>query len=112
MLEFSIATITVFVGSINELIKFLFSTYLNVDVKKYIPLISIGTGLILGIIGYFIPDVQMGTNIIEAIFIGIAAGAAATGVHQVGKQMSKPTTTTTTIEEENIPESDTDDEGQ
>ena len=69
----------------------------------------------LCIIGYLIPEVQMGSNIVEAIFIGIASGAAATGVHQVGKQMTKPTaiaTTTSDTEEENIPESDSEDEGQ
>ena len=89
MLEFSIVTITAFVGAINELVKFLFTTYTNVDIKKYIPIVSICTGLILGIIGYLMPSVQMGSNIIEAIFIGIAAGAASTGVHQVGKQLNK-----------------------
>lgn len=87
MLEFSIATISVFVGLLNQLVKFIASTYFKFDIKKYIPLFSIGFGLILGIAGFFMPNVEMGNNIIEAIFIGLSAGAAATGVHQVGKQL-------------------------
>ena len=31
----------------------------------------------------------MGNNLIEAIFIGLSAGAAATGVNQVGRQLTK-----------------------
>ena len=46
-------------------------------------------GLILGIAGYYTPNVEMGANLIEAIFIGLSAGAAATGVNQVGKQLGK-----------------------
>ena len=87
MLEFSVATITVFVGLLNQLVKFISKTYFKFDIKKYIPLFSIGFGLILGIAGFFMPNVDMGNNIIEAIFIGIAAGCASTGVHQVGKQL-------------------------
>jgi hypothetical protein len=109
MLEFSIVTITAFVGAINELVKFLFTTYTNVDIKKYIPIVSICTGLILGIIGYFMPSVQMGSNIIEAIFIGIAAGAAATGVHQVGKQLNKQPFTPPPVVYNNDEEETTDD---
>jgi hypothetical protein len=114
MLEFSIVTITAFVGAINELVKFLFTTYFNVDVKKYIPIVSICTGLVLGIIGYFMPSVQMGSNLVEAIFIGIAAGAASTGVHQVGKQLNKQPFTPPPViyndEEENNEETSQDDE--
>lgn len=98
MLEFSIATITLFVNAFNEFVKFLFSTYFRVDVKKYIPLVSICAGIILGIIGFYLPNVEMGNSIVEAIFIGMASGAAATGVHQVGKQLSiKPVTDETYI---------------
>jgi cysteine synthase len=34
-------------------------------------------------------DVDMGTNLVEAIFIGISSGASATGINQVGKQLNK-----------------------
>ena len=50
---------------------------------------SIIFGIVLGIIGFYIPNVEMGNNIVEAIFIGIAAGSAATGVNQIGKQLYK-----------------------
>lgn len=99
MLEFSVATITVFVGLLNQLVKFISKTYFKFDIKKYIPLFSIGFGLILGIAGFFMPNVDMGNNIIEAIFIGIASGCAATGVHQVGKQLGL---TSPSIVEEDI----------
>lgn len=99
MLEFSVATITVFVGLLNQLVKFISKTYFKFDIKKYIPLFSIGFGLILGIAGFFMPNVDMGNNIVEAIFIGIAAGCASTGVHQVGKQLGF----TTPPEEDDIP---------
>ena len=89
MVEFSIATIGVFVGLFNELVKFIATTYFKKDINKFIPLISIGFGLILGIVGYFIPEVKMGGNIVEAIVVGIASGASAVGVHQIGKQLTK-----------------------
>jgi len=88
MLEFSIITISAFVGVGNECIK-LIANSLRKDWNKYIPICSLVLGVILGISGYFIPSVPMGNNIIEAIFIGLAAGASATGVHQVGKQLTK-----------------------
>ena len=87
MLEFSIATITVFVGFLNELVKFISKKCFDKEINKYIPLFSIGFGIILGVAGYFIPNVTMGNNIIEAIFIGIASGCSATGIHQIGKQL-------------------------
>jgi hypothetical protein len=31
----------------------------------------------------------MGNNIIEAVFIGLSAGAGACGINQVGKQLNK-----------------------
>jgi hypothetical protein len=59
------------------------------DIKKVIPIFSLIFGLALGIAGYYTPNVDMGANLIEAIFIGLSAGAAATGVNQVGKQLGK-----------------------
>lgn len=89
MLEFTIATISVFVAALNELVKTISMKCFNYDIKKFIPLFSVGFGLILGILGYFAPNVTMGNNIIEAIFIGIAAGGNAVGFHQIYKQLSK-----------------------
>lgn len=96
MLEFSIATISVFVATLNELTKYITKTYIKKDISRYIPLFSLLYGLILGISGFFIPSVEMGSNIVEAIFIGLSAGAASTGIHQVYKQQTK---TNTSIEE-------------
>jgi hypothetical protein len=89
MLEFSITTIAVIVGMLNELVKFISKTYFKFDINKYIPIFSLCFGLILGITGYCIPDVQMGNNIVEAIVIGLSSGASAVGIHQVGKQLQK-----------------------
>jgi len=89
MLEFTITTISVFVAALNELVKTISMKCFNYDIKKYIPLFSIGFGLILGILGYFAPNIKMGNNIVEAIFIGIASGGNAVGFHQIYKQLSK-----------------------
>lgn len=89
MLEFTITTISVFVAALNELVKTISMKCFNYDIKKYIPLFSIGFGLILGILGYFAPNITMGNNIVEAIFIGIASGGNAVGFHQIYKQLSK-----------------------
>jgi hypothetical protein len=92
MLEFSIATISVFVSTLNELTKYITKTYIKKDISRYIPLFSLLYGLILGISGFFIPNVEMGSNIVEAIFIGLSAGAASTGIHQIYKQQTKSNT--------------------
>ena len=88
MLEFSIVTITAFVTAANEVVKIITSTF-NKDIKKYLPMISIILGIGLGIAGYYTPNVVMGNNLLESIFIGMAAGASATGMHQVTKQLTK-----------------------
>lgn len=103
MLEFSIVTISSFVGVLNEIVKYISKTVFKKDISKYIPLFSIGFGIILGIAGFYIPNVAMGNNVVEAIFIGLAAGSAATGFHQVGKQLAKDDTSEAV-------EEDTDDE--
>lgn len=89
MLEFSIVTITTFVAALNECVKYAGKTAFKKDMKPYIPIFSLSFGIILGICGYFTSGVEMGNNLIEAIFIGLTAGATATGIHQVGKQLTK-----------------------
>lgn len=88
MLEFSIVTITAFVTAADEVVKIITSTF-NKDIKKYLPIISIILGIGLGIAGYYTPNIAMGNNLVESIFIGMAAGASATGMHQVSKQLTK-----------------------
>ena len=89
MLEFSIITISSFVTMLDEFVKTFAKLVFKKDISKYIPIFSVVFGVILGIVGYYIPDVAMGNNIVEAIFIGISAGSAATGVNQIGKQLNK-----------------------
>lgn len=89
MLEFSIVTISTFVAMLNECTKYFAKLIFKKDIKKYIPIFSVLYGIILSITGYYMTSVEMGNNIIEAIFIGISAGAAATGIHQIGKQFGK-----------------------
>ena len=92
MLEFSIITITTFVAMLNECTKYFANLIFKKDIKKYIPVFSIIFGVALGVIGYYLPNVEMGNNIVEAVFIGIAAGAGSTGIHQIGKQFGKTDT--------------------
>lgn len=92
MLEFSIISISTFVTVLNEVVKYIADTMFKKDIKRYIPMFSIIFGIVLGIIGFYIPTVEMGNNIVEAIFIGIAAGSAATGFNQIGKQLNKKDT--------------------
>ena len=89
MLEFSIITISTFVTILNEVVKYLANTVFKKNVSRYIPMFSILFGIVLGVVGFYMPDVEMGNNVVESIFIGIAAGSAATGVNQIGKQLNK-----------------------
>jgi uncharacterized YccA/Bax inhibitor family protein len=116
-LNFSIATIATFVGILDQITKTMFKTYGKKEWDKFIPIFSIAYGLILGISGYFIPNVDMGNNIIEAIFVGLSAGAASTGIHQIYHQQIKddttePSTTETTTVEEEIIVNDTEEENK
>lgn len=54
---------------------------------KWIPVFTIATGAGLGIFCYFdhIPDYA--PNVIEGIARGVVSGAAATGIHQIYKQL-------------------------
>ena len=89
MLQFSILTIGTFVTMLDSITMLVSKQCFKKDINKVIPIFSLVYGLILGIAGFYTPNVDMGANIIEAIFIGLSAGAAATGVNQVGKQLSK-----------------------
>lgn len=56
---------------------------------KYIPVVVLVLGGVLGAIGmYVIPDFPA-KDVINAIAVGVASGAASTGVHQVFKQLKK-----------------------
>lgn len=95
MLEFSIVTISVFVSTLNEITKAIVKGVFKKEINKFIPLFSIAYGIALAITAFYTGIENFGNNLIEAIFIGLSSGAAAVGYHQVGKQLLKPTTTST-----------------
>lgn len=88
-MQLTLVTIGAFVAILNQGTKYIANNFIKKDVSKYIPMCSVIYGIILGIIGYYLPNADMGSNLVEAIFIGISAGSASTGVHQIGKQLTK-----------------------
>lgn len=86
-MELTIAVITAFVGVLNEGTKSI-AKALGKDINRYIPIFSILYGTILGVCGFFLPDTKVGANLIESVIIGISAGLASTGCHQVFHQLS------------------------
>ena len=88
MLQFSIMTISVFVTLINNVVIYIADKCFNKDIKRYIPIVSIVVGIVLGLVGYF-SGIDMGKNWIEAFFIGLSAGGSAVGINQIGKQLNK-----------------------
>lgn len=98
MLEFSIISISSFVTILDESVKTISSQCFKKDITKFIPLLSVIFGIALGIVGFYTPGVEMGNNMVEAIFIGLSAGSAATGVNQISKQLNKKEPSTTTPE--------------
>lgn len=98
MLEFSIITITAFVSMLDMTLILIMKNFCKGDFKRFIPIFSIIFGIGLGIAGYYTKNVEMGNNLVEAIFIGLSAGAAATGIDQVSKQLTKNDETAKTAE--------------
>ena len=88
--NFSILTISPFVGVLNEATKSIAKGFKK-DINRYIPIFSLVYGVILGIVGYYIPGLDFGNNLVEAIFAGLVGGGAATGVHQTFHQISSKT---------------------
>ena len=88
--NFSILTISPFVGVLNEATKSIAKCFKK-DINRYIPIFSLVYGVLLGIAGYYIPDLNFGHNLVEAIFAGLVGGGAATGVHQTFHQISSKT---------------------
>ena len=56
---------------------------------KWIPLIVGICGGILGVVGMLTMTEFPANNYIDAVAVGIASGLAATGVHQLGKQLNE-----------------------
>ena len=89
MLQFSIITITTFVTMLVSTTRYIATACFRKDISRTLPLFSLIYGVGLAIAGYYLTNVDMGNNVIEAFFIGLAAGGAATGFNQVGKQLYK-----------------------
>lgn len=102
-MELTIATITAFVGVLNEGTKSIVKCF-GKDINRFIPIFSIVYGVILGVCGYYMTDVTIGNSLLESVIIGVSAGLASTGCHQVFHQLSKPS------ENETVDEKDDDDE--
>jgi hypothetical protein len=112
-MEFSIVTISAFVMILDDAAKRIASCF-DLKIDRYVPILSLIFGIVLGVWGYFIPSVNMGNNIVEAIFIGLAAGGCGTGYHQVYKQLTKDkdelTVTSEPVEETKTEEDESTDE--
>ena len=89
MLQFSIITITTFVTMLVSTTRYIATACFRKDISRILPIFSIVYGVALALAGYYATNVDMGNNVIEAFFIGLSAGAAATGFNQVGKQLYK-----------------------
>lgn len=78
----AVAAITVICGLIAQAVK---ATSLD---SKWLPVICGALGALLGVVGmHVMPDFPAG-DILTAIAVGIVSGLAATGAHQIVKQLS------------------------
>lgn len=57
--------------------------------NKWLPVVAGGFGGVLGVIAMFVMPEYPGKDILTAIAIGIVSGLAATGAHQIYKQLTK-----------------------
>ena len=57
--------------------------------NKWIPIIVGVSGGVLGVVGMLIMADFPATDYLTAVAVGIVSGLAATGINQVGKQLSK-----------------------
>ena len=57
--------------------------------NKWLPVIAGGFGGLLGVAAMFVMPDYPGKDILTAIAIGIVSGLAATGAHQIYKQLTK-----------------------
>ena len=78
----TVVVITIIAYLVGEAVKLL-----PFDVSKWIPVVCGFVGGCLGAVGlYVVPDYPAG-DIMTAIAVGIVSGFAATGVHQVYRQL-------------------------
>lgn len=77
----SVAAITVICYLIAQAIK---ATPLE---NKWLPIISGAVGGVLGVVGFYVMPDFPADDIITAVSVGIVSGLAATGAHQIYKQL-------------------------
>jgi hypothetical protein len=66
------------------------ATNSNEVFKKIIPILAGVLGITLGVLTYyFAPNMIAADNVVQAILLGLASGLAATGTHQIFKQITK-----------------------
>lgn len=56
---------------------------------RFIPIIVGVCGGALGVVGFYTMPAFPAESILDAVAVGISSGLAATGAHQIGKQLSK-----------------------
>ena len=78
-----VASITVICYLVCQAVK---ATTLN---NKWLPVIAGASGMLLGVAGLYLMPNFPASDIITAAAIGIVSGLAATGIHQIYKQMTK-----------------------
>jgi len=62
----------------------------NEKVLRFIPLIAATLGAVFGVIAFYAaPEIIPASNVLLALLIGGSSGLAATGTHQVFKQLHK-----------------------
>lgn len=57
--------------------------------NKWLPIISGTVGAVFGLLGFFVMPEFPAEDIISAIAVGIVSGLAATGAHQIYKQLKR-----------------------
>lgn len=84
----SVPAIVAVVYWIVNIIKY--TTKNSENVLRFVPLISLGLGVLCGLICFVaIPDFMPTDNIIVAVVFGGASGLTATGFNQIFKQIKK-----------------------
>ena len=86
----SAASVPAIAGIVYWLVNLIkYTTKSNEKVKRFIPLISAGLGIVFAIIAFFaVPGIVPTENIFVTIVIGGASGLSATGFNQIIKQLS------------------------
>ena len=81
----SIPAIVAIVCAVMQMLK---KTIANESFNRWIPLLSVLLGAVLGGIAFYVyPAILPTDSFVPAVLIGAASGWAATGAHQTGKQL-------------------------